>query len=374
MGVFRMLLALCVLFSHSVPSGSLNHLAGGFAVEAFFVISGFYMALVLSERYTKERLGRPWLARFYLSRYLRLYPAYLLSALALLLLDLVASLLFHRSVGHLAAWRQMLALPPTPGNLLLILWAAVSNLTIFLMDLALVIAVRGHQAVFTFFRTDAEINVWALPFNNLAWSLGVELTFYALAPLLIRKSNRQLLLLALLAVLLKIYAIVRLDYDLPYRLFPLVFIDFLLGVLAYRLRSVLIHIGGRHGAVIAYCLMLALTAALPRGLADWQYSFLAIGVTALVVPVLFEATKNSLFDNRVGELSYPFYLFHVLAVYLVRFALIKTTGVTNAYTISVCNISVTLLIVHFVLQLEARFIEPYRRQLGRVAPTAPLDA
>ena len=163
------------------------------------------MALVLSEKYTKARLGKPWLGRFYLSRYLRIGAC-------------------HRGAR-------------SPG------------------DLHPLQDGCGNRA---------------LPLNNLAWSLGVELTFYAIAPYLLRRTNRQLLALALLAMLLKIYAIVRLDNDLPYRLFPLVFIDFLLGVVAYRMRSVLIHLGGRHGPVIGYCLMLALTAALPLGLTDYN--------------------------------------------------------------------------------------------------------
>ncbi len=52
------------------------------AVEAFFIISGFAMAGALSTRYRDSALGR-----FYMSRLLRLYPAYLL----LLAIEIVAA-------------------------------------------------------------------------------------------------------------------------------------------------------------------------------------------------------------------------------------------------------------------------------------------
>ncbi len=43
---------------------------------AIFVISGFYMQLVLQTRYNRATLGRAWVARFYAARYFRLLPAY----------------------------------------------------------------------------------------------------------------------------------------------------------------------------------------------------------------------------------------------------------------------------------------------------------
>ena len=69
MGTLRFLLALSVAYGHltklpSFPSSDV-------AVQSFFVISGFYMALVLNEKYG---LGSYWL--FISNRLLRLWPAY----------------------------------------------------------------------------------------------------------------------------------------------------------------------------------------------------------------------------------------------------------------------------------------------------------
>lgn len=371
MGVFRILLALCVLLTHA--AADLPHLPGTFAVESFFVISGFYMAMVLTEKYTRAKLGNSWAAHFYLSRYLRLYPAYILSVLAVLSLAGFAFALSNRTPAIVEAWTQLLSLPLTVRNLLLILWATVSNLTIFFYDLVVVIAVHDHQALLTFNQSLTQINAAALTANVPAWSLGVELTFYLLAPYLLGRTNRQLIGLALLGLALKIWAVLHLDGDLAYRLFPFVFVDFLCGVLAYRLRSVLTRLPRQYASSICYCLMLALVFALPTG-RRWEYSLLAIGITALIVPTLFYGSKASHLDNRLAEFSYPFYLFHPLALSLVHSILVKRAAVTNAHLIVACDTLLTLAFAYLVSVLEARHVEPYRQKLGRRASSLPVAA
>ena len=68
MGVLRCLLALSVLLVHDVD-GWFKLIDGAAAVQCFFLISGFYMALVLNERYAD-------LGSFYFNRALRLLPTY----------------------------------------------------------------------------------------------------------------------------------------------------------------------------------------------------------------------------------------------------------------------------------------------------------
>jgi peptidoglycan/LPS O-acetylase OafA/YrhL len=241
----------------------------------------------------------------------------------------------------------------------------LSNLTIFLQDLGGVIAVRGHQAIFTLDRHSTEIDAWALTITNVAWSLGVELVFYLTAPYLLKRTDRQLFALVSVGIALKIFAVITIHNDLPYRMLPFVFVNFLVGVLAYRKRELLIDSLGKYTPLIGYCLMLAVTTALPSGWPNWVYSFVILAVTAFIVPILFDFTKNSRLDNRIGELSYPFYLFHLMAVALVHMAITKRAGISNMYVVSTCDISVTLACSYLVLWLEARYLEPYRQRLGR---------
>ena len=66
MGLLRTILALLVVGSHLHAFGG-----GFFAVKAFFIISGFYLALVIDTRYYALPVSS-----FYVSRFLRLLPLY----------------------------------------------------------------------------------------------------------------------------------------------------------------------------------------------------------------------------------------------------------------------------------------------------------
>src|SRR3954451_22163340 len=72
MGTYRLLLAYCVVIEH-VATGyqALSH-TGMFAVEGFYVLSGFLITKILNEVYHFE-----WQS-FWINRFLRLYPQYLL--------------------------------------------------------------------------------------------------------------------------------------------------------------------------------------------------------------------------------------------------------------------------------------------------------
>jgi len=74
MGTFRFLLALGVLVSHVGPIPHFYPPSGTTSVQAFFVVSGFYMALVLTEKYTRPNQ----ISLFLTNRFLRIYPPYLL--------------------------------------------------------------------------------------------------------------------------------------------------------------------------------------------------------------------------------------------------------------------------------------------------------
>jgi peptidoglycan/LPS O-acetylase OafA/YrhL len=73
-GALRLLLSLTVLIDHAGPGFSLHRftLPGSIAVQSFYIISGFYMALVLHRKYNFPGATR----LFYQQRYLRLAPIY----------------------------------------------------------------------------------------------------------------------------------------------------------------------------------------------------------------------------------------------------------------------------------------------------------
>src|SRR3954453_14268219 len=90
-----------------MPLLGIPSIPGDTAVQSFYAISGFYMALVLNETYSAKNSTY---SLFLTNRFLRLFPAYAVVALATLGLALVV----HSRSGELPFvlfWQAMPALP-----------------------------------------------------------------------------------------------------------------------------------------------------------------------------------------------------------------------------------------------------------------------
>ena len=72
MGIFRLLLAFSVVVIHSNPEPTW-FMDGKLAVRVFYIISGFYMTLILNEKYIGQNSSYKL---FITNRLLRLYPIY----------------------------------------------------------------------------------------------------------------------------------------------------------------------------------------------------------------------------------------------------------------------------------------------------------
>ncbi len=76
MGLMRFLLAMAVVVTHIGPDAAdFALIPANLAVEVFFAISGFYMSLILTAKYQDR-------TTFYVNRFLRLYPVYLIVSIA----------------------------------------------------------------------------------------------------------------------------------------------------------------------------------------------------------------------------------------------------------------------------------------------------
>ncbi len=77
MGLLRLFLALSVVITHTAPLFGLQMMPGDVAVKLFFIVSGFYMSLVMAGKYE----GKNRALFFYSNRALRLYPAFFIAIL-----------------------------------------------------------------------------------------------------------------------------------------------------------------------------------------------------------------------------------------------------------------------------------------------------
>lgn len=310
MGTLRLLLALSVVLFHSVPfplTGS-DWIGGLIAVESFFVVSGFYMALVLHDAYR----GR--LRDFYANRLLRLFPLYW-AALALYVL----AGLVEPGINRFAALAAVDASPMT--------WVFVAGANLLLLgsDWMLLFSASPDGLQWAPQIAGQALPLFKYHYLPQAWSLPIELAFYAIAPWLVFHPWR-LGVVALASFALKYTLVYSVGLGDPwlYRVFPLELWLFCLGALAFHALRRLEHRVPLHG--LRWPVLLGLSAfivlyATGEPKAKYQLDSLRyaafMGCLVLALPVLFAGFKDVAWDRWLGELSYPVYLIHLLVIGVV---------------------------------------------------------
>lgn len=313
MGIIRLLLALAVVIAHSSPVLGFRwtQLCGGLvAVQLFYIISGFYMAMVLTDRYT----GPGALQRFYTSRLLRLFPAYWIACIAAVVVFAVLHATHNVLVPPFNWWTSH--------------WTSVSWSSVGLLTFSNVFLVGQDWLMFAAVNPESGNLVRSMDLSGSmpahkflvipqCWTVALELTFYAIAPFLVRRRTVELVVFTGILLTIRQLCIFELGFEMDpwtYRFFPFELPLFIFGVLSFRFMQVLTKstVKSREvGSLVLISMAVCLFA--------WPYvptspSFGAIPpfyfIFALCIPVLFELTKNSKLDRYLGEMSYPIYLTH----------------------------------------------------------------
>jgi len=335
MGLVRLLLALSVVLGHAGGYHGLVLVGGRVAVEGFFIISGFYMALVLSEKYDSIASRSQRLRTFYTARILRLYPTY---AVVVVLTLIVDGVLRRR-------WEHLLAVRGGAfgiGGLLLLIG---TNLVIVGQDAVVFLGAHAHGGLFVPHSLAVSPRpLWTFLVVPQAWSLSLELGFYLLAPWLVRRRTRVVAGMAVASVACRavlVYAGLSGD-PWSYRFFPNELVFFFVGVLGYRLnvryrrrRRRSLEVGALGALVVTMAAMSYVHVPLKQGV-----FFILLAVS---VPCVFELTKRSRLDRVIGDLSYPLYICH-LAV-LRQFWVHHSDGALKATGVSLAVAAALLLFV-----------------------------
>jgi peptidoglycan/LPS O-acetylase OafA/YrhL len=324
MGFLRLTLALLVVYYHAGGFAAPGLLPDGLtAVQLFYVISGFYMALVLNEKYRTPDMN--W--TFYTNRFFRLWPSMMvvaaLTVLSFVLLDKV--MLYHLEMG-LRPFLDYLRTLPTAALAIV----AITNVTVIGQDWVWFMGFDPAGIAWSATQMDPQRNGASFMINHPTFTVAIEATFYLVSPFVVRRSAALAIGLCAAGFLyhIAIYLAGLDRYMWSYHFFASGAYFYFLGVCAYKAYAVL----GRLPADSPASRMLprlepALYAlALVGALLAWNVvrapSLSMALILAVVLPFLFRRTRRNAFDRKVGELSYGVYLIH-FPLYLV---LLDTVG------------------------------------------------
>ncbi len=324
MGIFRVILAIAVMFSHMRTSSgeTLNLIFGSLtSVRIFFMISGFYMSLIFITKYSHHENGK---MLFYSNRALRLYPTYI----AILILTMLINdrwIVFNFVDTSMASVK---------------FYEPFSNIFILGQD---ILMTMGRK-----------------PIIGPAWSLGSELTFYLLVPFIILKRPFVVGILMAISISFRVYFDVNGYPNVPwnYQFFPSILIFFLLGHLSFIIYSqiknlVISRYLGIAGiifflAYIAYKSIVYGNFFLPflNPMVHTAKGYAFYSAITLFIPFLFLVTKSSKIDRFIGNLSYSIYLLAPVSIHL---------GETFQSNFKYLNIHMAALVTVIIISLCVYF-------------------
>lgn len=303
MGSIRLFLAFAVLLSHA-DAFDINIIPGQVAVQAFFIISGFYMSLILAQKYNK---GSVFV--FYTNRLLRLFPGYLF------MLFVSFGLLYTLDVGifiYIDKFKKVF----THGVFMAVsyLWA---NIAVLGQEILFLLGI--DTANYSFYWAPhgmASVKAWNYVLVPQAWSLSMELYFYMLAPFILRGGVSWTGVLFIVSLALRLFIVSKgPEYDLFLRrFFPAELCFFLIGSFSYFVYTRIKDYKRKYSPGLICCITLLAVLVFYNEINE-KYSLALLAFTMfLSMPFIFHLAKHSRLDRFLGNISYPIYIVHFLIV------------------------------------------------------------
>ncbi|WP_379967854.1 acyltransferase family protein [Epilithonimonas sp. UC225_85] len=359
MGILRILLAISVVLAHTSSLFGVNLVGGQTAVQIFYIISGFYMALVLNEKYVAKNNSY---FLFISNRLLRLYPIYWV---ILILTILFSCFIYYDSQGssfgsfdiYISYYNKM-----SFGSFAFLVF---TNIFLFLQDIVMFLKLNlttGHLALTTDYKKSSPM-LFEFLLIPQAWTIGVEIAFYIIVPFIARKKIQIIIFLIALSVLLRIVLYYYLGYNKDpwtYRFFPTELVFFLLGIIAYHIYNKIKE--KDISPAILNSIWISVIAI------TFLYSFINIEFKEIyycilfftALPFIFILTKRNKIDTYIGELSYPIYISHWLVVIVINYFKIPYLESSGVVVVSI-TIIFSILLNEFI----AKKVEKIRQKRVR---------
>lgn len=354
MGILRFLLAISVIIAHSNSILGFRLVGGQIAVQGFYIISGFYMAFILKEKYIGVNQSYKL---FITNRLLRLYPVYWVVILFIFTSAIISYLISNSfQIESLSFYWNYIS----DMSFSSIFFLVFTNIFMIFQDMVMFLGldISSGNLYFTNNFRDSTPMLYKFLLIPQAWTIGIEITFYLIAPFLIKRKLWVILVLILASLLLRIILINNgLNHDpWTYRFFPTELVFFLLGIVAYNIFKKLDNVPiKRNYLVLLFSYILVFTlfySFIPMPGKMYFYLFSIF----LSVPFIFNLSKKWKVDRYIGELSYPIYISHLF----VYSAMIKFTPFTESNSFML--VLFTVLFSIFLNQIVIKKIEIIRQR------------
>ena len=293
--------------------------------------------------------------RFYLNRYTRLWPCYAVS-----LLLVIAGWYVQGSFNGLA---QMFWRLETFQRLIV----GFTNVTLVGTDLLYSLGFQNGEVVWAAAGRNQLHNASGYLMNPPSWSLSVELLFYVVAPFVVISLWRSLALVLFGIVATASVRTVMPELAMSFSWefsFPYATAFFGIGACSYwiMMRKTLDTTG--EVALAAAVVALVLHADL------YVHGSIYLAL-ALLLPTLFQLTKNSWLDARIGDLSYPIYVLHVPIRELTKnLDLLPSKPMQGAIMTIAASLLLVLLVERPADMLRERWTRSRLRGASAPAPMA----
>lgn len=355
MGLMRFIFAISVVIAHVGPLYGFTLIGGKIAVQSFFILSGFYMSLILENKYHRPN----GYMLFIRNRILRIYPAYFVVLILTFLFSLYWS--SHDQINSFLPYQND-SIKLHPATMLYLIF---QNVVILTQDVGNFFSI--NQKGLLFFDPHASSTLPFVYLHSLipqAWTLSIELVFYLLAPLFVRRKTVVIFLLLLLSISVRVLIYSLGFHHEPWtnKFFPSEFAFFLAGILAFRMyQKKLFFKIKKVEFIIFYFALVLLTLGydmLPKiyGFINPMQLLYFVFFFA-ITPLIFGFLKNSKLDRFIGELSYPIYISHIFIFLVVRNLNITKNPNTNSLLSLVLTILFSILLYIAVIKP----IERYRK-------------
>lgn len=329
-GLVRLALALTVVITHT--SSIFGFTLGNpvIAVRAFFIISGFYMSLVLNEKYKSK-------TTFWYNRFLKIFPIYW-SVLVFTIISCIFAFILRGNWGELTETVKHFGEISLLNKILLI----ISHITIL-----------GRGAIM--FSSLAGLSGQSFLLVPQAWTLVLELWFYLLAPFLLTRKLKTVLPIFVGAILTK-YLMLGFGFTDTlwiYRFFPSELVYFLMGWFGYRIYEYISKkdYSKYFGLISTFLILLALSVFnyinFNINIREWIFYILLV----FLIPFSFISSKNSRLDRFIGDFSYPVYISHILVNNIVNPLLFLPLSVNKNYQATIVflfSIMFSFILIRFI--------------------------